>query len=348
MDGTIGQPTAPITVILPVYNGARDLGRALQSLAAQTVAPAEVIVIDDGSSDDSGDIARRAGHTVLRQANGGAPSAINAGIAIAKEPWLAFLCHDDTWHPRKIELQMQLIEAAPSLDLVFTDFDDVEADGAMLQRNHMRSLWNYAMLHKTQVGECSYLCDPQTLAEAFPWGGFILLATVVIRRSFVAAVGGLDEHIPFGGSDDTEFILRCLKSAQSGVVESPLYTVYHHPGQISADHVRMERINVAVVERVIERPENYHPASIGGLREVFRRMCLRLAWRDLRAGQYEDARRLFGKGLSIGDPLAMAPAVARFALGLMLESSPAPVRRAVQAIRRQLTGRRAHRSATEE
>src|SRR5271168_669692 len=98
---------APISVILPVFNGSRDLERALNSIAAQTLAPAEVIVVDDGSTDDSGEIARAAGCIVLRKDNGGAASAVNAGIAIAKEPWLAFLCHDDAWHPRKLELQVE-------------------------------------------------------------------------------------------------------------------------------------------------------------------------------------------------------------------------------------------------
>lgn len=334
-----GRPTAAITVIIPVYNGARDLGRALQSIAAQTVAPAEIIVVDDGSSDGSADIARSAGCVVLQKENGGPASAINAGMLIAKEPWVAFLCHDDAWHPRKIELQSQLIDAVPSLDLVFTDFDDVDSDGAILQQNHMMSLWNYGMLRKTKIGSCTYRCDPKSLAKAFAWGGFIFLSTVVIRRSFVTAIGGLDETNPLGGSEDTEFILRCLKSAQAGVVEAPLYKWYHHPGQISADPVRLERCFIALIERVIACPEKYHSASVSDLREVFRRMCLRMAWRDFTTGQYEDARLLFAKALATGGASSVIPAIVRLTIRLVLESSPVSVRRAVQGMRQRIVRR---------
>lgn len=339
VEASRGRKTAPVSVILPVFNGSRDLGRALQSIAAQTLPPAEIIVVDDGSTDDSAEIARNAGCIVVRKQNGGAASAVNAGIAIAKEPWFAFLCHDDAWHPRKLELQIELLDAYPALDLLCTDVDVFASDGTVLQRSAVSAIWNYPMMLKTQIGPHAYVCDPQTLAATFPFGGVLFLATSLIRGSFLRAVGGLDERIPFGGSDDTEFLLRCIKSARAATIELALYSIYRHPGQISADPWRNERVNVPLFERIIADPGKYHPASITGLRTVIRRSCFRLAWHEGRAGRFQSASSYLAKAFCDDSPSHIVAGFIRALFGLLLESFPLPVQRRVWALRRKLVRR---------
>ncbi len=95
----------PITVIIPAYNAAAYLEEALASVRAQTRSPAEVIVVDNGSTDDSQKIARRAGARVLLLERPNLSAARNEGIRAASQPWIAFLDADDLWHPDKLASQ---------------------------------------------------------------------------------------------------------------------------------------------------------------------------------------------------------------------------------------------------
>ncbi len=109
-----------ISVVMPVYNTVRYLGEALDSIQAQTLAPAEIIVVDDGSTDGSGELAAaRPGVTVLRKANGGISDALNHGLARATGAWLAFLDADDLWLPDKLAQQAAVLAAEEATDLVF-------------------------------------------------------------------------------------------------------------------------------------------------------------------------------------------------------------------------------------
>ena len=117
--------SAPVSAVIPCYRCAGTIGRAIGSIAAQTLRPAEVILVDDGSGD--GTLERlhaiAAEHPagwirVLSQPqNRGAADARNAGWAAATQPYLAFLDADDAWHPRKIELQYGYLQAHPEVSL---------------------------------------------------------------------------------------------------------------------------------------------------------------------------------------------------------------------------------------
>ena len=114
---------APVSVVIPAYNSARTLGETLESILSQTIVPRQIIVIDDGSKDGTGDVARGFGEVITyrRQENAGPSAARNHGLRLASEPWIAFIDADDVWHPRKIELQMRCLEKHPELGLLATD-----------------------------------------------------------------------------------------------------------------------------------------------------------------------------------------------------------------------------------
>lgn len=109
-----------ISVILPVYNGASYLAEAIQSALNQTLPPDEIIVVDDGSTDPSIEIARGFGApvTCVAAPHGGAAAARNLGTARARGEWLAFLDADDLWVPEKLQLQMAAVETQPQLEAV--------------------------------------------------------------------------------------------------------------------------------------------------------------------------------------------------------------------------------------
>ena len=109
-----------VSVVIPVYNGERFLAQALESVHAQTYRPIEVIVVDDGSSDRSGEVARRfASVRCLRQDNAGQAVARNRGAAMATGGFLAFLDADDLWLADKLERQMAAFRDAPEMVAVF-------------------------------------------------------------------------------------------------------------------------------------------------------------------------------------------------------------------------------------
>ena len=118
-------PAAPVSVVIPCYRCAGTLARALASIAAQTVLPMEVILIDDGSGDSTRSLMRELSNEyshewiklVLGDQNSGAASARNAGWAIATQPFIAFLDADDAWHPQKIEIQYTYMQANPDVAL---------------------------------------------------------------------------------------------------------------------------------------------------------------------------------------------------------------------------------------
>src|SRR3989304_2785479 len=104
-----------LSVIIPVYNQAQFLGHAIDSVLAQTLKDFELIVVDDGSTDGSGEVAQRYGSRVrcVRKANGGGASAVNAGVRVAKGNWIAILPSDDLWEPSKLERQWEYIAGHP-------------------------------------------------------------------------------------------------------------------------------------------------------------------------------------------------------------------------------------------
>jgi len=121
---TAQRPT--ISVIVPVYKGERFLADALDSVAAQTYAPLETIVVDDGSPDASAEIAAaRPGVRLVRQSNQGVAAARNAGLAAARGELLAFLDQDDEWLPGKLARQVAHLLEHPDVAIVLTHMHHV-------------------------------------------------------------------------------------------------------------------------------------------------------------------------------------------------------------------------------
>ena len=110
-----------VSVIIPVFNGARYLRAALESVFAQTYRPFEVIVVDDGSADDSGSVAQSFPDVrYIRQENKGVAAARNNGIEAARGEFFAFLDQDDLWTPEKLKLQVEYLLSHPDVDYTLT------------------------------------------------------------------------------------------------------------------------------------------------------------------------------------------------------------------------------------
>lgn len=136
-----------VTVMITVYNDGAYIAEAIESVLAQTYPAIELIVLDDGSTDASGDVARSFGSALRyeRQENAGMGAARNSAVELAAGHYLSFLDSDDRFRPDKIERQLEILDADPSVDLVFghmTEFvsPDVDESSAALLREPVHDL----------------------------------------------------------------------------------------------------------------------------------------------------------------------------------------------------------------
>lgn len=138
----IDAPANPnVSVVIPAYNAAATLGAAIESVLEQTAEPCEVIVVDDGSRDQTRAVAEAFGDKVrvVTQMNAGCGEARNTGARLAVGDWLAFLDADDAWHPRKLEAQIPLTRDA-SVAVVTCRAQD-KAGAAIPDRLSFDDLW---------------------------------------------------------------------------------------------------------------------------------------------------------------------------------------------------------------
>jgi glycosyltransferase involved in cell wall biosynthesis len=110
-----------VSVIIPVYQGERYLAEAVESVLAQTYPAAEIIIVNDGSTDGTEQVAARFGNAIryVAQENSGIGAARNTGLEMTQFEWISFLDSDDLWSTDKLALQMQALETHPEPDLVF-------------------------------------------------------------------------------------------------------------------------------------------------------------------------------------------------------------------------------------
>jgi glycosyltransferase involved in cell wall biosynthesis len=293
----VNPPTAPISVVIPAFNAASFIGTALATIAAQTLAPAEVIVVDDGSTDDTASVAEARGAHVLRVAHVGLSEAKNAGIAAASQEWIAILDADDVWHSRKLELQWDVVTREPRVDLVVTDFDEISAAGEMLVADGVVRLRQYRGAASERIGSSASLCDSSALAELLPKWDFVLQSALLMRTS-IARIG-------FNGglhAEDVDFVLRALTTARMAVVELPLVGYVRHPSQMTATWEK-DAVMLQLCEHVIANAANYRPESVRAFRDVRLEMHVRFAYGCLRRGEL--ARGIGGVARALRSGLAV-------------------------------------------
>ena len=129
-----------VSVVVPVFNGARFLGECLESLLAQDYPAVEIIVVDDGSSDGSADLADGfAGIRVLRRPHEGLPRTRNAGIRAASGSLIGFCDADDTWKPEKARVQVDYLAAHPACGVVLCRQERSSNQGSAPRRGSFRT-----------------------------------------------------------------------------------------------------------------------------------------------------------------------------------------------------------------
>lgn len=278
-------PPHSVSAVLPAFNNADTIAEALESVAAQTVPACEVIVVDDGSSDDTATVAGaciarlRLPGRVLRQENAGPAAARNRGVEAARGDWIAFLDADDMWFGWRLGLQMEMASRHAEIgcwcgqSVRWTERDSTGEPARPSGNCRFREITTDDLLVNNEVAT----------------------STVLVSRKRLDEAGGFDPS--FRGPEDFDLWLRLAAVARIAMVEAPLARYRVRPGSLSLD----DRTFLPQVMRVLDKAFGTGGVLSGGkcdrrlaestqcwnaswmaFQRGDRRMALRLLWRARR------------------------------------------------------------------
>lgn len=215
-----------VSVVIPTYNYGRFIVEAIESALRQTLPPYEIIVVDDGSTDDTAEVVARFGERVryIRQENAGVSAARNRGVAESRGDYIAFLDADDIWEPTKLEKQIAKFAEDPEIGLVHCGMREFDAETGKTVALHLEG------------GE-GWVADEIAL-----WERPIVIGpggTIVVSRSAIETVGGFDTRLKNG--EDWEFCFRVASKYKVGFVREPLVDYRNHGVNATKNIREMER-----------------------------------------------------------------------------------------------------------
>lgn len=244
-DGVTGSPGAvPVAVVIPAYNAGRTLPETLESVLAQTHRALEIVVVNDGSTDATPEIAERFARRdsrvrVVSVPNGGVARARNAGIAATRAEYIAPLDADDLWHPEKIARQLAaMLAGGEDVGFVYSPHRVIDAEGRVISSSPVGPIEGWAFMRH--------------LAVNFVSSGSSLL----LRREAVEQAGGYDPTLRDIGREGTEdYLIQLMIARKWRVTVVPDYLIAYRRGTagMSADPVRMAASRLACLDIVASR-----------------------------------------------------------------------------------------------
>jgi glycosyltransferase involved in cell wall biosynthesis len=208
-----------ISVVIPAYNRSRFIAETLESVLAQTLPPDEVLVVDDGSTDDTAAIAESYAPRVrvFRRSNQRAAAARNFGVQQATSEWIAFNDADDLWEPNKLERQMEELARHPETDICYT------GHALLIQKGDTAT-----------IGRVTYAPPAADIRKSLFKSVTFLTGSVLIRRSTLLAANGFDPTCY--KNEDYELWLRLLHAgAKFAACREPLFQYRRHGQNTSMD-----------------------------------------------------------------------------------------------------------------
>ncbi len=225
-----------VSIIIPVWNSARFLAETLRSVQAQTYPHFEVLIIDDGSTDATADVAREfcAADPRLRfvaRPHAGISATRNAGLDLASGEFIAFLDSDDIWLPEKLARQMELFRTDPRTTLAYTNFYfwDGERDLSLYYRA------NKPLPDGDAAGQLVRAC-------------VFCLSSVVVPRAIFDRADRFDDRVD--SCEDWDMWLRLAENNfWARGLREPLVRYRRHPGSVSTNKLKMNHGDLAVLEK---------------------------------------------------------------------------------------------------
>jgi len=239
-----------ISAIMPTYNRAAYIGRAIESVLEQTYGHIELIIVDDGSTDHTIEVVE--GYLAdkriryIFQRNAGAAAARNRGLALRKGKLIAFIDSDDFWEKNKLEIQLSVMRMLPSIGLVCSDFSSLTNDGR-LEQSHIKSYFSVFNDYRLSYEDVfSNILDRnvQGLAndekvywgniyETMIFGNLILTSTTLCRESVFEAVGTFDTK--YETLEDYDLFLKIARQFPVAFINKPLSRYRYSDNQLSGE-----------------------------------------------------------------------------------------------------------------
>ncbi len=216
---TVADPT--VSVILPTYNRGAIVLQSVQSVLALEEENFEIIAVDDGSQDDTLGVLTKFDHPRLSvislATNRGAGSARNAGIALARAPYVAFLDSDDLWLPGRLELPLSVLRRHPDVGVVLSAFTTEKKS----------KLTHYPMPSRLyEGGELERLVARHVLQPT--------TSGLTVRKDLLITVGGFNAGLRW--MEDRDLVMRAARHADGATIEKPLWHKRWQPDSISSNH----------------------------------------------------------------------------------------------------------------
>jgi glycosyltransferase involved in cell wall biosynthesis len=227
-----------VSVVIPSYNSARFVGEAIESVLAQSYEGFELIVVDDGSTDNTRDVVARYTDPRVRyvyQENQERSAARNRGIREARGKYVAFLDADDLWLPKKLAEQVRLMESQPDVGLAYVGTYVVEEDGTPFFEQRCR--------HRGNVVRALLVEDNIVAGSA---------SSAMVRRACFERAGFFDESLSV--CEDWDVWLRIASHYPVDFVDRPLVKVRTHGGSTQKQAEKMRQGTLAFFDRVLSDP----------------------------------------------------------------------------------------------
>ncbi|HTN74933.1 MAG TPA: glycosyltransferase family A protein [Pirellulaceae bacterium] len=281
-----------ITALIPCYNRQATIARAIESVLAQTIPVTEILVIDDGSRDDSAAVAAAFGQPVrvIRTLNNGAAVARNNGLSEAQGEWIAFLDSDDYWHPHKLELQLAAAERYPDANLIFCDTRSLQAEQVL-----MPSRFALGGLHGQEVASHGKFAKyDRRLFTAMLTASRVITSAVMVRRD----IPDLNFPAHIWGSEDWALWLTLALRQTFASVDEVLVDMQVAGDNLTRHIGRIMRNDVQVLEDLLNHPE-VTPDEKSAVAQELTNRRVAAVYHSLVQGEGAEVRRLLTNGQSL-------------------------------------------------
>lgn len=303
-----------VSVIIPTYNRARLVAEAIESVLRQTRPPREIIVVDDGSTDETRQVLASFGNRILaiHQDNKGVGGARNRALEVAQGRYLAFLDSDDLWMERKLEWQVAIMERFPHLGVLFSDFVITGNGNRVIPKG--LSTWFHEPLRWDKVFEelsmVSVLCanrDEQVALYSGRLYRALLAKPYILPSCAVARAACVTPDIRFPEDNhhcsDWEFFARLARTNPAGFMD--VETTVNRGGDEWPRLTHMSaatkiRFHLRMIESVWKADEVYVAAHRADIKAVEADLYLQLAKHCVMHSNMRDARAAIGQWLLLG------------------------------------------------
>lgn len=279
------------SVIIPNYNNATTLARAIDSVLAQSYGAHEIIVVDDGSSDHSRAVCAVYGSRVIYvfQENAGVSAARNRGARLASGDWLAFLDADDSYFPNRLQAHADWIMREPDIDFLLGDQEFHTPDDGFLHLSINHCGAGRSLIERYPGQEELPMSSEDF--EEFIADGFGEIRSLSLPTATFEELGGFTPGMKIG--EDLHLVVRlCARSRKAGAVNLPLAIYYIFPDSaLRANVLKAQIAFVAAIEGLYAELSGAAAGIRRGCAKKLRRARLDLSYSYLRAGRKLDALR---------------------------------------------------------